>query len=208
MGLISSDTVIKYSDLTDYIFSLIISNVDNISPNLPISNETITTPINRFNKTVTINDSYLVSVSENEIKTELNDFMKSRGLYSCSGYPVSYKFMLNFFNSVSSFLATKLVVIPNPNNLTKSYLYYVKSRVNFENLEDMSLAANSVKTISYDKKYIFSMLSSISNSVRNLSHIHFPNMTLSFASSSCSSSSSSSSCSSSSSSLFIAYMNI
>lgn len=224
---LATDNIITYSDLIDKTLELIKSrcqNIDAFASSVPstlkngaswtLSTATVSHRVSSSGKqssanhtlttTATVSDSTLVTVTSDTVKSQLNSFLTSRGIYQTPDEHVSFKGIVNFYNNVSSFMAAKIMFVTNSFG-AGTFVFYNSSGSTYpsctvyDNLEQYTLS--QVQT----------NVQEVLNSVNNVQNLHYATTTLTYNSScSCSSSSSSSSSSScsSSSSTYIVYMDI
>lgn len=147
----------------------------------------------------TVSDNVLKIVSDSTVTNDFNNFLTSRGIVYKNDEVISFKAMMNYFNNVSSFIATKLVTVSNSFGSGK-YIFYNSQNNSYP-------AVNTGKDIDFTPSDVSSTINEMLGIINNVSKIHYPTTNITYTCSSSSSSSSSSSCSSSSS-LFIAYMEI
>ena len=208
--------LIVYQDLIDFVLRNIkshCSNIDAFASNVPVSlrngssyvlastpggNGTVTA-------TGTVNDGLLVTVSSATVKKQLNDFLVARGIKNKPDRVVAFKDIMNFYNNIASFLATKLMFVSNSFG-SGTFIFYNSANTSFPSVN------LDITSIDFTNPEVKTSITDLMNAINNVSNTHYAATTIvytcsSSSSSSCSSSSSSSSCSSSSS-MFIAYMDI
>jgi hypothetical protein len=213
---IATNQVIVYQDLLDFVLTNLkakCSNIDTFASNVPVSLRNgssyvlASTPGGKGTVTATgtVNDSLLVTVPTATVEQQLNDFLIARGIKNKPDRVVAFKDIMNFYNNIASFLATKLMFVSNSFG-SGTFIFY-----NSANNSYPSVNLN-VSDINFTNPEIKTSITDLMNAINNVSNTHYAATTIvytcsSSSSSSCSSSSSSSSCSSSSS-MFIAYMDI
>ena len=213
---IATNQVIVYQDLLDFVLTNLkakCSNIDTFASNVPVSLRNgssyvlASTPVGNGTVTATgtVNDSLLVTVPTATVEQQLNDFLIARGIKNKPDRVVAFKDIMNFYNNIASFLATKLMFVSNSFG-SGTFIFY-----NSANNSYPSVNLN-VSDINFTNPEIKTSITDLMNAINNVSNTHYAATTIvytcsSSSSSSCSSSSSSSSCSSSSS-MFIAYMDI
>ena len=213
---IATNQVIVYQDLLDFVLTNLkakCSNIDTFASNVPVSLRNgssyvlASTPVRKGTVTATgtVNDSLLVTVPTATVEQQLNDFLIARGIKNKPDRVVAFKDIMNFYNNIASFLATKLMFVSNSFG-SGTFIFY-----NSANNSYPSVNLN-VSDINFTNPEIKTSITDLMNAINNVSNTHYAATTIvytcsSSSSSSCSSSSSSSSCSSSSS-MFIAYMDI
>ena len=162
------------------------SEANGNKPAMPITYASVT-----VTATGTVNDAVLSTVSNETVKSQLDSFLTSRGIATKSEEVVSFKGIMNFYNNISSFLATKLVYVTNSFN-AGTFIFYNSSASSYPSTNighnDINFSNDEIKT----------SLDDIINAINNVSNVHYASTTINYASSS----------SSSSSSTFIAYMDI
>lgn len=208
----SDNHVITYEELVNFVLNNIKSRCDNVydetkearlglgfnngdSYNL-CKNGSCRTTIN-------VTDSVCKAVHFNVVKQQFTDFLISRGIYTKEGSSfTSVKGIMNFFNNVSSFMTTKLLLLSNEtaNNVVESRCFYVDTNSSFP---DVNLPPTGVDFTSNDMSLTASQ---ILKNICNTGNARSVYSNIQYISSSCSSSSCSSSSCSSSSSSYIVYM--
>ena len=130
---IAQNNEIRYQELIDFVLNLIktkCSNVDNLAPELPdafkngvkfvIASQYFPASGRMGAHTNyaygTVSDETLNVVPLSTVRSQLEEFLSSRGILTKSREIVSYKSIMNFYNNVSSFLATKLIMVTNSFN--------------------------------------------------------------------------------------------
>lgn len=223
MPIVKND-VIVYNDLLDKTLDMIksrCSNIDAFASNVPlqykngsswtISSATVSHYVqdrryenHTLSTTGKVNDSLLVTVSSDTVKTQLQNFLTSRGVATKLNEIVSFKGIMNYYANIASFLSAKLMFVTNSFN-SGTFVFYNATNTTFPDVNK----SGDVKD--YTQTEINTTITDIMNAINNVQNIHYANTVLTYNSScscsSSSSSSSSSSCSSSSSS-FIVYMDI
>ncbi len=203
---------ITYQDLIDDVYKRILSMCQNIDSfkNVPASLKqssqyTIASTVIKKN-TLTVQgtntDSKSVVVSRSVVKKDLDNFLASRGLASKSNEVITFKGMMNFYNNIASFFATRIIFMATS---------FESGTCIFYNNQRDGVTYPSVTSALKDKDFtpdqIKTSLDEMLKAINSKSKTWYPATTLSYTCSSSSSSSSSSSCSSSSS-MFIAYMEV
>lgn len=169
------------------------------------------------------NDSRHAEVAEVTMINQLKNFLKSVGIpfdsdtNEVANTEVSTRGLINFYNNIASFLATKLIIVKSQ-LVNNSYVFYnptdnASAAYNYDS--SMSAANfNATKATASDVSNSIRMLQNTLQSVKKISVVRYniqyssTSSCSSSSSSSSSSSCSSSSCSSSScSTIFIAYFN-
>jgi len=217
---IQKENLIVYSELLDYALNNIskrCSNIGQFASNVPMqlkngSSWTVgsykTTSSgkraagNTLKAVATVNDSLLNVVSEETVRSQLLEFMASRGIASKEKEKISFKSILNFYNNLASFISAKLIYITNSYG-SGSFVYYNPNSVSYP------VVNTSHSDTEYPSSQVQTTITDLMNAINNKAKVHYANTTLVFSSSSSSCTSSSSCCctsSSSSSSLFVAYM--
>lgn len=149
-------------------------------------------------------DPRLAVVSTQQINTDWNNFLTSRGLSSQANQPISTRGILNLYNNIAAFCSVKLILVTSQLTSTEC-VFYNPVDTNYPDVP--STDPNEYITYA-DITELLDVLSDTINSVTKL-YIARYNITTASCSCSSSSSSSSSSCScSSSSSIFIAYFKL
>ena len=208
---IEKNNPILYQDLINSVLNLIKSsccNIDSINASVPQSLrnggkftlKSQACGTGTLTATATVNDAKLVSVSSSTVSSQLDSFLSSRGIKSKPNEVMTFKGMMNFYNNISSFLATKLILVSNSFG-SGSFVFYDYTNSNFTSVSTVS------KTEEFQPEQMKTTLNEMMKSINLTSKSWYPTTTLSYTCSSSSSSSSSSSCSSSSS-MFIAYMGL
>ena len=189
--------IITYKDLIDLTLRIIKSKCANVTG----SNQTISkffknnttgtlTNINykqklwnsertsNFNITYTISDSICDNVSQDRIKTDLTNYLKTHGLSNNEDKIITLKDILNYYYIIASFISSKLVCVVSQFS-NQSYIVYDASTsvssVSSNMISDSNLTDTSIKTI-YNN--ILSCLNKTTNS-------HLIHTVLSFNSSIC-----------------------
>ena len=147
---IKENNLIVYQDLLDYVHNNIkrkCQNIDEFSPTVPnslkngykwdISRQNVALPTGGSNNNYVytnfsfyirgeVKDSLLKVVPMSLVKLQLNNFLSSRGIATKPNEYVSFKSIMNFYNNVSAFLATKLVFVSN-SYINESFIFYNNS---------------------------------------------------------------------------------
>ena len=204
---IATNQVIVYQDLLDFVLANLkakCSNIDTFASNVPVSlrngssyvlastpggNGTVTA-------TGTVNDGLLVTVSSATVEQQLNDFLVARGIKNKPDRVVAFKDIMNFYNNIASFLATKLMFVSNSFG-SGTFIFYNSANTSFPSVN------LDITSIDFTNPEVKTSITDLMNAINNVSNTHYAATTIVYT---CSSSSSSS-CSSSSS-MFIAYMDI
>ena len=210
---ISTNNVITYNDLITYTVSYISQRCSNISTPSVVdgyidgthpadwNQKIVGTSPGTVKVTLTVADNIVSTVTSSTIRTQLENFLKGRNLYTATNTDISQKSLINFVSNIAAFVCAKMVRVVNPMSTEPNgYLMYIS---------DNSVVVGVSDIISQDllSTELENNIKSITNVNSLLSNIHTINMNMSYNCSSSSSSCSSSSCSSSSS-LFVAYMNL
>lgn len=138
----------------------------------------------------------------NTVRSQLNDFLRNRGVAQPKETIMTQRGMLNFFVNAASFVKTKVVMVGNDLTADTAIVYVPGNEVTTtdSNLDNVNKTETELS-----KETVVGMIDALARTT-NYKQIYY-NLTVNCCSSS--SSSSSSSCSSSSSSsIFIAYLMI
>lgn len=225
-----------YNDLVENVISkikTICQNVDSLSSSIPsqmkngaatnmarYSFNTATHGTQYLTVTSTVNDSAMTAVSLSTIRSDLNNFLNNHNLslnLAKQRY-VSNVFILNFFNSVASFIATHVKQViyryetSTSNYTTKAVVLYV----HYDSPTYVNIASLNNANLNLSTSNISDVTTALCNCFKYYNRAASLQSTITYAcsssSSSCSSSSSSScsssSSSSSSSSFFIGFMKL
>jgi hypothetical protein len=157
--------------------------------------------VSKTNNPITIDK---VPVPLNTVRTQLNEFLESRGIAQPKETIMTQRGILNFFVNVASFVKTKVVMFGN--DLTAdTAVVYVPDNKDIPDFPRNNSNLGDVEPSKLSKENVSDMIEALAR-ITNYQQIYY-DLTVNCCSSS--SSSSSSSCSSSSSSsIFIAYLMI
>ena len=225
-----------YNDLVENVISkikTICQNVDSLSSSIPnqmkngvatnvarYSFNTANHGIQHLTVTSTVNDSIMTAVPLSTIRSDLNNFLNNHNLslnIAKQRY-VSNVFILNFFNSVASFIATHVKQViyryetSTGNYTTRAVVLYA----HYNNPTYVNIASLNNANLNLSMVNISDVTTALCNCFKYYNRAASLQSTITYAcsssSSSCSSSSSSScsssSSSSSSSSFFIGFMKL
>lgn len=156
-----------------------------------------------------VSDSHLDTTTPSTITSEFNAFMAARGVTANSTKVVNTRGLLNFYNNVASFISKKLILVTSQLNSAEVIFY---DPVTYTDSEYPAVTpyTDDVKDTLCSTE-IDEVLTSLRDTINNVSRVEIVRYATSYVSSSCSSSSSSSSSScscSSSSSIFIGWWKI
>lgn len=150
-------------------------------------------------------DGVVGVVSENTVNTQFNNFLSYSGISNKSGKPITARGIINFYNNLSSFCATRLVAVSSQLASNTVIFYNAIPADNISSYTNVAVNSDSIDYIGAED--ITALLNSLNNTLNNVTKTHVVKYNTSIACSSSSSSSSSCSCSSSSS-IYIAYFNL
>ena len=154
-------------------------------------------------------DTHLATTTAATITSEFNAFMSARGVTANSSKVVNTRGLINFYNNVASFISKKLILVTSQLNSAEVIFY---DPVVYDPSEYPSVTTyDGSSTDAISGQDVNEVLTTLRDTINNVSRVEIVRYAISYTSSSCSSSSSSSSSScscSSSSSVFIGWWKI